>query len=261
MSPADDIRRYRDGDEEVLSRLFNARYSGYNGFQVKTATLWKHCFVDHPCIGRDRILVMDAGGPSAYLAYGRDGIVYDICMDDRVRGPASCRRLVVTAIRRAREEGVCDMQFFPQETDRIVKRALLDLGFCNAGVQAAHIVKIADMQRLIEKRIRNSRKPIGVPVAFEIVRDFTPEADDPAVEPAVRFRYVPDEARTERTQLTIRCGWLAFADRILGGKALWSGFLNRSIRVYPRRRTLAGWKILSDLRVGGRWHVAMIDKR
>jgi hypothetical protein len=253
------VRPYRQGDEAMLCHIFNRFYRPYNGFFPKTPEMWEKAFCGHPDIGVKRINIYEDGQkPVGYLAYGKDGTIYDLCTTSTENQCCIYETLLKTSIRQASEEGIFSYSIMMPGYHKTIQKLAARLGFIESKMKVVHAAKITDMSMFIKNLIENTNQSITTSVRFRIYLDFTPK--NKGSENRFNVDYYHGDA-AGKNPLEIRCGWLSFGDLMFNTASFWYLWLTGKLKILPVHQVLKGYGILTAMKIAGRWHLPLIDHR
>jgi len=154
------VRNYREGDEELIVKLWGNAYSSYAGYVPRTIEYWRWCILERLGVSKDDIFIIDKEDKLvAYCVLGPKGKVLELAIDPNlmIKERKKIAELLIHAVeKRAIDRGEESIQIELPFTDKVTSKVLKKLDYRDTPGQMVHGVVI-NIGSMIEK-ILNSRK-------------------------------------------------------------------------------------------------------
>jgi putative sterol carrier protein len=260
------IRQYRQGDEDVLSKLRSEAYAEYAGVQTPEGRLWRWLCVDRPSITADNVLVAESSGrPVGYVSVGTDGTIYDILADPKLS--SSSRRKTFDTLLDAAEVRMEKLELeainlSAPGDDRDLGKVLSKRGYrgyeptkfvlCTVDVNVFlnYLTKMKDLPR---------RRPwrSGVSITLEKGKHVYWEEDTRKYYFDGKSWTMGDDVGKSALHLTMKM--TDYLQLIQGNLPPVRALLSKTVRVDPPKKILAARRALNDLVVDLKWYVPISD--
>jgi hypothetical protein len=251
------VRRFRDGDEEEVSRLFNEVYQVYGGFVPRTVEYWRWCCLKRPDVRPDGIfLVCDGenGKVCGYAVVGSTGNVWEFCAGGDRRRIGSI--LLAEVVKHLETVGVSSVNVnVPGEfgLDRIFEQQ----GFARVPPSVMFVSTLSP-KKLLLALVADKRGDFDEEIAFEL------EGVPLGVERTVSVRVRSGEVTvvdgfSQSASIKVKMGFIALMSVLFKGSGVYGPFFRGKIRVKPFWKV---GKLLSFLRMarsGDSWFWPLSD--
>jgi hypothetical protein len=259
------IRTYTKNDLQILTDLHNKMYSGYNCVSEKSTSQWKSIFVDHPDIGKERILVASYKeriiGYAAYavklppLIVNRiyNGYIYEVCYCKENMHKKTIDLLVLECIKASGREGVSKFQIHLPLRDKAVINSLKKYGLVQMNTKFMVGLFATDLKTMCFEIFQV--KNITDTIVFNIIHDFS----DKFVKFGENGIYSFKTGVSETTDFEITIGNLDLLDILFDKKPIYKKIIDKKISVKPLSKTLKAALVLHKMRAKNDWCIPSIE--
>jgi putative sterol carrier protein len=253
------LRRFRQGDEAELVKLFNAEYAGYGGFVPRTEEYWRWCCLKRPDVDENGIFLVTEGenGPLVgYAVVGSSGSIWEFCAGGDRKHVASI--LLREAVKYLDELGVSSVNVNVPH-DKVLNEAFAEVGFTEVPAERMFVSTLS-LRELFSVLTADAKFAEQLDEEMFIELDGAPFGVDKTVSVNIHDGKVAvKDDSSESPSVSVRMDFKTLLSVLFAGLNPYHAFFSGKVRVKPFWKTGRFLEFLSSVRVNSSWFFPLSD--
>jgi hypothetical protein len=225
------VRRFKDGDETAIVRLFNEVYEKFGGFLPRTVEYWRWCCLRRPDVVNDGIFLVcdhEMEKVYGYAVAGLNGNVWEFCASGDKERVASILLKEVVKYLEATDVSSVNINV---PDDEVFNRAFVQEGFARVPPERMFVSALSPRE-LLSAMVTGKKVQFDEEIAFEFLN--APLGVEKVISVKIHDGQITViGGSSQSATIVVRSAFTSFFSMLFGVSSLYWPFLVGKIRVSP----------------------------